>query len=241
LLNRRPHSALPGKNTPYEALLQSKPKLDHLRVFGCDAWMLQPLDTRKALDWHARRVVFIGVADNKNAYKLWDPVTRQIRFSRDVRFDESSFKFMERDRCSESMPEWWLNDPVSVSVNMNFSPPGSLIAAPEKAMQNDHVAPDEVDVRVENVDEIRDVVDVVVNPVHVDEENVDVEIVDAAVDEEVDEEGENADIVNEAAVQNHEIGLPRRCSRVRSSPGEWWKAPLPANRATAHWSPTVAA
>ena len=53
LKNRTPSSAL--KITPYEAWHGSKPKVDHLRVFGCDAFAHIPKDERSKFDSKTRK------------------------------------------------------------------------------------------------------------------------------------------------------------------------------------------
>ena len=49
LKNRCPTKAVTGK-TPYEAWFGQKPRVDHLRVFGCDAYVHVPKDERGKLD-----------------------------------------------------------------------------------------------------------------------------------------------------------------------------------------------
>src|SRR6185503_2152302 len=93
LLNRRPHSSLPNRMTPFEAKYHKKPDLAHLRVLGCDAWVLTPTATRQNLDPHAKRAIFVGYATSQKAYQLWDPIHQRLLVSRDVIFNESGFSF----------------------------------------------------------------------------------------------------------------------------------------------------
>lgn len=69
ILNRRTHAALCGK-TLFEAWCGTKPSVSHLRVAGCDAWVLTPPATRRAQDHDARRGVFVGYAPSQKAYQV---------------------------------------------------------------------------------------------------------------------------------------------------------------------------
>jgi len=49
LRNRSPTKAIEGM-TPYEAWMKKKPQVDHLHVFGCDAYAHIPKDELQKLD-----------------------------------------------------------------------------------------------------------------------------------------------------------------------------------------------
>ena len=46
--------------TQYEAWIGEKPRVDHLRVFGCTAHALIPKDERHKLDQKSRKCVLLG-------------------------------------------------------------------------------------------------------------------------------------------------------------------------------------
>lgn len=85
--NRCPTKAVQGK-TPYEALTGKKPKVGHLRVFGCAAYFHIAKDERHKLDSKSRKCVFMGYSDNRKGYRLFDDKKRKIIHSRDVTFNE---------------------------------------------------------------------------------------------------------------------------------------------------------
>jgi hypothetical protein len=87
LVNRSPSSALDDKN-PHEVWSRKKPSLQHLRVFGCDAYVHVPKENRSKLDKKAEKCIFIGYKDGVKGYKLWNPETKKIVYSRDVVFRE---------------------------------------------------------------------------------------------------------------------------------------------------------
>ncbi|MCO5547484.1 hypothetical protein L7F22_000934 [Adiantum nelumboides] len=92
LMNQSPTRILKGI-TPYEAFHKVKPKVHHLRVFGCLAFTHVPVEKQKKLDDKSRKCIFIGYSDVSNAYKLYDPIKKESFISRDVIFDENtSFK-----------------------------------------------------------------------------------------------------------------------------------------------------
>lgn len=86
--NKSPHRALKG-NIP-DALWTTKPvNVSFLRAFGCAAWVATPKDQRRKLDAKARPVIMVGYEPNVKAYRLWDPVAKNITISRHVVFDET--------------------------------------------------------------------------------------------------------------------------------------------------------
>jgi hypothetical protein len=93
LMRIRPSSTQSDRKTPFEAWFNRKPKISHLRTFGCDAWYHVPKKLRNKLQFKARRGIFIGYATNQSAYKIWDHVDRKVVFSRTVIFNEDSFTF----------------------------------------------------------------------------------------------------------------------------------------------------
>ena len=86
VLNRAPRSGL-GWKTPYELLFGHKPEVSHLRVFGCRAWAIN--EQAKKWDPRSTPMVFVGYEIASKAYRLWDPTSRRIVVSTNVKFDES--------------------------------------------------------------------------------------------------------------------------------------------------------
>ena len=61
---------------------------DHLRVFGCKAFVHILKDERSKLDVKIKPCIFLGYGHEKFGYRLWDPLSRKIVKSRDVVFLE---------------------------------------------------------------------------------------------------------------------------------------------------------
>ena len=74
--------------TPFEAWTKEKPKVDHLRVFGCDAFAHISKDERKKLDSKSRKCILVGYGQETKGYRLYDPKRERIIYSRDVKFNE---------------------------------------------------------------------------------------------------------------------------------------------------------
>ncbi|KAK1408324.1 hypothetical protein QVD17_39996 [Tagetes erecta] len=100
LINRTPTLVLHGK-TPYELLFGFKPSLNHLRVFGCLCFctVLNNLDKFGS---HAEKCVMMGYSNQKKGYKLWSLDSKQIIFSRDVKFYETVFPFKDNMTLHEN-------------------------------------------------------------------------------------------------------------------------------------------
>lgn len=74
--------------TPYESLMRKKPNVEHMRIFGCVAYTKINGPYLKKLEERSRCVINLGTEPGSKAYRLYDPVTRQVVVSRDVVFDE---------------------------------------------------------------------------------------------------------------------------------------------------------
>ena len=86
VLNRCPTQQL--KNQVLEAVWSRKtPFMKHMRVFGSTCYRHILDQTRKKLDDKSEHMIFVGY-NPTGSYKLLNPRTNQIVFSRDVQFDE---------------------------------------------------------------------------------------------------------------------------------------------------------
>ena len=72
VLNRCPTKALQSI-TPYEAWHGRKPCVAHLRVFGCLAYALVPVQHRRKLDDKAVKCIFVGYSFESKGYRLYHP------------------------------------------------------------------------------------------------------------------------------------------------------------------------
>ena len=69
LRNRSPTKAVKGM-TPIEAWTGEKPKVEHLRAFGCVTCAHIAKDERHKLDSKARKCIFLGYGTETKGYRL---------------------------------------------------------------------------------------------------------------------------------------------------------------------------
>lgn len=101
VLNRTGKSSVIGK-TPYELWFGSKPKVDHLRLFGSRAYIHVPKQNRRKLDAKSVECVFVGYDENVKGYRMWNADDRRIEISRDVRFIDDDYTEVV---CIEKAPQ----------------------------------------------------------------------------------------------------------------------------------------
>lgn len=89
VLNRVTSKAAP--NTPFQNWYGTKPDVSNLRIFGSTANIHIPKIERRKLDSKSLKSYFVGYSDSQKAYRFWDPISRKIKTSRDVIFDEQIF------------------------------------------------------------------------------------------------------------------------------------------------------
>lgn len=68
--------------TPFEAWTKEKPKIEHLYVFGCNAYAHVAKDERKKLESKSRKCIFLGYGE---WYRLYNPNRARVL---DVLFNE---------------------------------------------------------------------------------------------------------------------------------------------------------
>jgi len=87
LENRMPTRSVIGE-TPYKAWHGKRPSMEHLRVFGCLAFVHIPKEKRKKLDYRATLGIFVGYSISNQQYLVYDPLAKALHRSRDVIFRE---------------------------------------------------------------------------------------------------------------------------------------------------------
>ena len=112
LQNRSPHRAL-GNVTPGEAYLGQKPKLGHLRIFGCLTYSDVPKERRTKLDPTAEKGIFVGYSETSKAYQIYIPGLQSVVVRWDVKFEE--------ERAFRRSPELGDREP-SVAQQQQQSP-----------------------------------------------------------------------------------------------------------------------
>lgn len=88
LAQRTPTRTLKGK-TPYEAFFGKKPRLSHLREYGCRAFVLIQSRTNPKIYQHSEECILVGYSEHSKVYRCWNPQTGRILTSYNVTFIES--------------------------------------------------------------------------------------------------------------------------------------------------------
>jgi hypothetical protein len=87
ILNRAPTKSLQNM-TPYEAWHGKKPRVDHMKTFGCVAHVKKVGPGITKLSDRSTKMVFLGYKSGTKGYRVFDPVNNQLHVSRDVVFEE---------------------------------------------------------------------------------------------------------------------------------------------------------
>ncbi|CAI7773217.1 unnamed protein product [Closterium sp. NIES-53] len=98
--NRLPTKVLPG-TTPFEAWSGTKLNLSRLRTFGCLCYYHVPDPLRHKLQPKARAAIYLGIAANERAWRVWDLSDKCVVTSRDVVFDED--KFLSKEKPTQQL------------------------------------------------------------------------------------------------------------------------------------------
>jgi hypothetical protein len=90
LVNISPSLALVDK-APHEVWTGKKTSLEHIRVFGCDAYVHVQKENKSKLDNKSEKCIFIGYKDGMKCYKLWKLETKKTVYSQNVVFREIKY------------------------------------------------------------------------------------------------------------------------------------------------------
>jgi hypothetical protein len=78
-----------------------KLEVNHMRIFGCLAYVHVPKDKRIKLDPYGKKGTFVGYSDTSKAYRVYIPNHWKIDISRDVTFDEDVAFHKSKQGCAE--------------------------------------------------------------------------------------------------------------------------------------------
>ena len=96
--NRCPTKALNNK-TPFEMWNGRKPYVGFMRTFGCKVITLIKGINKGKFEAKGKSMIMVGYSSESKAYRLWQPKTKTIIKSRDVRFIEREDS--DRERTTE--------------------------------------------------------------------------------------------------------------------------------------------
>ncbi|KAL5854904.1 hypothetical protein ACOSQ4_004706 [Xanthoceras sorbifolium] len=88
--------------TSHEVWSTHKPSVSHLRVFGSIAYIKVPEARRTKLEDKREKCIPVGYGDRTIGYRLYNPVTKKVIFSRDVTFEENESWNWDHTKASTS-------------------------------------------------------------------------------------------------------------------------------------------
>jgi len=91
LRNRLPVRGL-GVLTPYEIFYGKRPRVDDLRVFGCDCYRLLPTYPKIPGQASRKRLIYVGMTADRVGWRCFDPITFQFTTEYELIFDEYSHR-----------------------------------------------------------------------------------------------------------------------------------------------------
>jgi hypothetical protein len=124
------HSAL-GFKTPKEMFSGKKPKVSHLKIFGCLVFVHIPREKRTKLDPSGKKAIFVGYCEVSKAFRIYIPGYHHIEISRDVTFDEDATLKKSR-RCQ--LEEVYEEELVAPRV---AEPVREVITSPDEEIPKD--------------------------------------------------------------------------------------------------------
>ncbi|KRX13002.1 Retrovirus-related Pol polyprotein from transposon TNT 1-94 [Trichinella nelsoni] len=65
------------------------PTVEHLQIFGCDAYVHIPDQHRRKFDPKARKVIFVGYGPSNKMFRVFDTNKHRVDEVTDVQFNES--------------------------------------------------------------------------------------------------------------------------------------------------------
>ena len=77
-----------GTVTPIEIWNGKRPSVEHLKVFGSLVYFYTPKTKRNKLEARARNGIFLGYSKSRNAYRVFDPESKDVHEIRTAKFDE---------------------------------------------------------------------------------------------------------------------------------------------------------
>lgn len=140
LLNISPTKVV-WNTTPLEAWNGKKPRVSHLRIFGCIAYAL--VNFHSKLDEKSTKCIFVGYSLQSKAYRLYNPISGKVIISRNVVFNEDvSWNFNSGNMISNIQ---LLPTDEEPAVDSGNSPNSSLVSSSVSSpiAPSTTVAPDE--------------------------------------------------------------------------------------------------
>ena len=119
LRNRMVTTALKSGKTPYHLWKGKKLNLEHIRVFGCAAYVHIPDSEHRKLDKKASKLRFMGYTDTEGNYKVWNETKRKCYVCHDVIFNEHDFGQHSSTEIEQEQEETTEESVRDIKINLD--------------------------------------------------------------------------------------------------------------------------
>jgi hypothetical protein len=94
LTNRSPIKTLPKDKIPHKMLYGTIPRYRYIKTFGCAAYVLKSHAKQEGkMEPRSEKLWLLGY-EATTIFRVWDPVRRTVRTSRNVNFNEAELAAM---------------------------------------------------------------------------------------------------------------------------------------------------
>lgn len=108
--------------TPFEMLTGKRPDVRHLRRFGTKVYFLNSSPNKDKLKPKGVEGIFVGYSTTAKAYRVYDPVEKKIRITRDLRFmDEFSPSGVQEKSTVAPEVEFFLDQKANPDVDLQVN------------------------------------------------------------------------------------------------------------------------
>lgn len=145
--------------TPYEAWSGKKPIVSHFRTFGCKAFMLEKRSGRSKFKAKSTECIMVGYSSESKAYRVYEPKSRQIYKSRDLKFLEegnSNKSLVDVSFLDERTSQQKNKDPETLTVKIDAF---NSSESNDEDLSEDEEFTDAENAAVEVVDDVTNVKD----------------------------------------------------------------------------------
>ena len=166
-------------------MVWKKPMVDHLRVWGCIAYVHIQRDKREHLGLHMEKCIFIGYPDGIKGWKFYNPETRKVIISERADFDERytyglpAPKILYQNRVQE--PNVNTYTPGPIIDNEIHSEHDTITSIPNSIQDNSISAPEQNTSSGNNIDNNDSSISNI--PQNASDDNHDILVEDESVDD----------------------------------------------------------
>jgi hypothetical protein len=101
--------------TPYELWIGTTLIIHHLRTFGCIAQVKISASNLKRLLDRSKKMIFVGYEPGSATYRCYDPISKGVRASKYVIFDEDAMRDWSGDQTGDLEFDFIMADQIDAA------------------------------------------------------------------------------------------------------------------------------